>query len=224
MLPKQHSILSNNVLFFTLFSCNSKTNPTSQSLYCNQHIKICKLYGQWNNLTQLVSFYFFCSLFFASLRNLISSFLRMEGMVNLNITDTQRASNLSKNLSSIVLHKTGASNKIFPQKFDENLTLERKPLTKYMSTRDLWQFYFLSAISAFIWLFLRFGRRFWHFLLIITRIPWKLKFKQRQYKKNWLNKTSVLRIKKIARVWCIQLDVAVFDFAAIVVALFYKRN
>ena len=59
----------------------------------------------------------------------------MEGMVNLNITDTQRASNLSKNLSSIVIHKTGASNKIFPQKFDENLTLERKPLTKYMSTR-----------------------------------------------------------------------------------------
>ena len=52
----------------------------------------------------------------------------MEGMVNLNITDTQRASNLSKNLSSIVLHKTGASNKIFPQKFDENLTLERNHL------------------------------------------------------------------------------------------------
>ena len=74
----------------------------------------------------------------------------MEGMVNLNITETQRASNLSKHLSSIVLHKTGASNRIFPQKFDENLTLERKPLTKYMSTRDLWQFYFLSAISAFI--------------------------------------------------------------------------
>ena len=118
-----------------------------------------------------------------TLRNLISSFLQMEGMVNLNITETQRASNLSKHLSSIVLHKTGASNRIFPQKFDENLTLERKPLTKYMSTRDLWQFYFLSAISAFIWLFLNFGRRFWHFLLIITRIPWKLKFKQRQYKK-----------------------------------------
>ena len=74
----------------------------------------------------------------------------MEGMVNLDIADTKRASNLSKNISSIVLHKTGASNKIFPQKFDENLTLERKLLTKYMSTRDLWQFYFLSAISAFI--------------------------------------------------------------------------
>ena len=74
----------------------------------------------------------------------------MEGMVNLDIADTKRASNLSKNISSIVLYKTGASNKIFPQKFDENLTLERKPLTKYMSTRDLWQFYFLSAISAFI--------------------------------------------------------------------------
>ena len=64
----------------------------------------------------------------------------MEGMVNLNITDSQRASNLSKNLSSIVLHKTGASNKIFPQKFDENLTLERKLLTKYMSTRDFGNF------------------------------------------------------------------------------------
>ena len=50
--------------FFTLFSCNSKTNPSSQSLYCNQHIKICKLYGQWNNLTQLVSFYLFCSFVF----------------------------------------------------------------------------------------------------------------------------------------------------------------
>ena len=74
----------------------------------------------------------------------------MEGMVNLDIADTKRASNLSKNISSIVLYKTGASNKIFPQKFDENLTLERKLLTKYMSTRDLWQFYFLSAISAFI--------------------------------------------------------------------------
>ena len=74
----------------------------------------------------------------------------MEGMVNLDIADTKRASNLSKNISSIVLYKTGASNKIFPQKFDENLTLERKPLTKYMSSRDLWQFYFLSAISAFI--------------------------------------------------------------------------
>ena len=103
-----------------------------------------------NGTTWLNWFLFICFvlLFFASLRNLISSFLRMEGMVNLNITDTQRASNLSKNLSSIVLHKTGASNKIFPQKFDENLTLERKLLTKYMSTRDLWQFYFLSAISA----------------------------------------------------------------------------
>ena len=179
-----------------------------------------------NGTTWLNWFLFICFvlLFFASLRNLISSFLRMEGMVNLDIADTKRASNLSKNISSIVLYKTGASNKIFPQKFDENLTLERKPLTKYMSTRDLWQFYFLSAISAFIWLFLRFGRRFWHFLLIITRIPWKLKFKQRQYKKNWLNKTSFLRIKKIARVWCIRLDVAVFDFAAIVVVLFYKRN
>ena len=74
----------------------------------------------------------------------------MEGMVNLNITDTQQASNLSKNLSSNVLHKTGASNRIFRQKFDENLVLERKPHTKYLSSRDLWQFYFLSTISAFI--------------------------------------------------------------------------
>ena len=156
-----------------------------------------------NGTTWLNWFLFICFvlLFFASLRNFISSFLRMEGMVNLNITDTQRASNLSKNLSSIVLHKTGASNKIFPQKFDENLTLERKPLTKYMSSRDLWQFYFLSAISAFIWLFLRFGRRFWHFLLIITRIPWKLKFKQRQCPTIKKNSSCLMYTARCCRLW-----------------------
>ena len=56
-------------------------------------------------------FFLLFFLFFSSLKNLISSFLRMEGMANHNITDTQRASNLSKIYLLLCrkLYKTGAS-------------------------------------------------------------------------------------------------------------------
>ena len=115
-----------------------------------------------NGTTWLNWFLFICFvlLFFASLRNLISSFLRMEGMVNLNITDTQRASNLSKNLSSIVLHKTGASNRIFPQKFDGNLALERKPLTKVYVHSRLMAILFLVRDFSFHLIVLTFWKAF----------------------------------------------------------------
>ena len=80
--------------------------------------------------------------------------MRTEGLADLNITDTQWALGLVINLSSIMLlnhiklrHQTGFSLRSLLKILYK---LERKPFTKYMFTRDLWQSCFLSAISAFI--------------------------------------------------------------------------